>query len=73
MNTLIRNTGFDNYVNYETGESSLDLSKGNCDNSTDPSSLSYLLKNNILVQYSLANIISREVTQKPDEQFQIVK
>ena len=61
MENIVKNTKFDNLVNYETQFSS-NSSRHSIvfQSSADPSALSSLMKNNILIDYSL--IVTQEKT-----------
>ncbi|MDR0566236.1 MAG: hypothetical protein LBG47_04255 [Prevotellaceae bacterium] len=55
MNSLVRNTQFDNLVNYEAGVlSNSSRPAADCQSSADPNALASLLKNAPLVEFSFA-------------------
>lgn len=62
MDNTIRNTQFDNLVNYSTKKSSGDSSQNTHYNSVDPTSLAFYSKNNQIVEYHLLNISEKEIT-----------
>lgn len=62
MDKTVKNTEFDNLVNYRTEKSSADFSQNQYYNTVDPTSLAYLLKNNQIVEYRLVNISENEIT-----------
>ncbi len=64
MDSIIRNTQFDNLVNYTTKKSSGDYSQNTHYNSADPTSLSFYSKNNQIVEYNLLNISEKEVVEE---------
>lgn len=68
MEPTVKNTKFDNLVNYETNFSS-NSSRGVAafQSSADPNSLSSLIKNNQLVEYSLVVIQEKTIQQANTE------
>jgi hypothetical protein len=64
MKKTVKNTNFDNIVNYETRSSSgfkfSDLSQS----SADPSSTAFLIRNSQIVQYQIAQITEKDLTSK---------
>lgn len=61
MENIFKNTKFDNLVNYETQLSSNSSRQTVVfQSSADPNSLSYLIRNNQLIEYSL--IVTQEKT-----------
>ena len=61
MENIFKNTKFDNLVNYETQFSSNSSRQTVVfQSSADPNSLSYLIRNNQLIEYSL--IVTQEKT-----------
>lgn len=64
MDNTIRNTQFDNLVNYTTKKSSGDYSQNTHYNSVDPTSLSFYSKNNQIVEYNLLNVSEKEVAEE---------
>lgn len=68
MESLIKNTKFDNLVNYETNFSSNSSRQSIAyQSSADPNSLSSLIKNNQLIEYSLVIMQEKEVQQTNSE------
>jgi hypothetical protein len=61
---MIKNTHFDNLVNYETNSSSSCQYVGKNDSSSDPTSLSFIMKNRPLIFWKLLT---------PDEALVVVK
>ncbi len=56
MNSIVRNTRFDNLVNYESGFSSNSSHESVAfQSSADPNALSSLIKDNQLVVYSIVD------------------
>jgi hypothetical protein len=65
MDNMIKNTKFDNLVNYETRIfSNSSLQTVAYQSSDDPNSLSSILKNSPLIEYTLP--ITQQVTVYPD-------
>ncbi|MDR2691828.1 MAG: hypothetical protein LBB73_05960 [Dysgonamonadaceae bacterium] len=55
MDNIVKNTQFDNLVNYETGIlSNSSLHKADYQSSSDPNALSAQLKNSPLVEFTFA-------------------
>ena len=63
MNSIVKNTQFDNLVNYTTKKSSGDSSQHSHYNSVDPTSLSFFSKNNQIIEYNLAVISEKEMME----------
>lgn len=61
MNNTIKNTSFNNLVNYSTYESSVANPYSVNYNSTDPTSLSNISKNSQLVRYSLVDTLEKQI------------
>lgn len=64
MDTLVRNTRFDNLVNY-TCSSNSSISPGIIVNSSDLNSQANLIKNNLLVEYHVLTDDSNRVVDSP--------
>ncbi|MCF8372734.1 MAG: hypothetical protein K9H64_14010 [Bacteroidales bacterium] len=64
MKNLIKNTDFNNLVNYSSNKSSADFGILNNYNSVDPTSLSYLSKNSQIIEYHLLSISEKEISPK---------
>ena len=64
MEKVIRNTEFDNLVNYSTKKSSADYTSTRHYNSVDPTSLAYISKNNQIVEYHLVDLSEKEVNNE---------
>jgi hypothetical protein len=64
MSNTIRNTQFDNLVNYTTKKSSGDYSQSSHYNSVDPTSLSFYSKNNQIVESHLLNVSEKEFVEE---------
>lgn len=73
MNNIIKNTKFNNLVNYTTIKSSADFSRTNHYNSVDPTSLAFLSKNNLIVDYRFINISEKEIEKKENVASSIMK
>jgi hypothetical protein len=68
MESIIKNTKFDNLVNYETNFSSNSSRQSiACQSSADPNSLSSLIRNNQLIEYSLVIMQEKELQQTNSE------
>jgi len=66
MDNVVRNTKFDNLVNYETRAlSNSSMPSGAYQSSADPNALSSLLKNSPLVEYTFA-ITSEKASVRVD-------
>ncbi len=63
MDKIIKNTNFDNLVNYSTKKSSGDFSQNSHYNSVDPTSLSFFSKNNQIIDYNLAIVSEKEIME----------
>ena len=63
MDTTIKNTDFDNLVNYLTKKSSGDFAQNSHYNSVDPTSLSFFSKNNQIIEYNLAIVSEKEIQE----------
>lgn len=64
MDTLVRNTRFDNLVNY-TCSSNSSISPSIIVNSSDLNSQANLIKNNLFVEYHVLNDDSNRVVDSP--------
>ncbi|GET27668.1 hypothetical protein [Prolixibacter sp. NT017] len=64
MKKVIRNTEFNNLVNYSTEKSSADYASASQYNSVDPTSLAYVSKNNQIVEYHLVDFSEKEVNNE---------
>jgi hypothetical protein len=54
MDSTIKNTSFDNLVNYQTPYSNSTIVSGAIESSSDPNSLAFQIQNQQLVTYNLA-------------------
>ena len=72
MDNIIKNTEFDNLVNYTTKKSSGDFSQNSQYNSVDPTSLSFFSKNNQIIEYNLAIISEKEIMENEISEFNSV-
>lgn len=71
MENIIRNTEFDNLVNYTTKTSSDDCFQNTHYNSEDPTSLAYYLKYNPIVEYHLMVVSEKDITDEVIEDSKI--
>lgn len=63
MNIIVKNTSFDNLVNYSTNESSV-VNQHTIDyNSVDPTCLSNISKNSQLVKYNLIDTLEKQIEE----------
>lgn len=60
MNIIVKNTSFDNLVNYSTNESSVINPTSTDYNSVDPTCLSNISKNSQLVKYNLLDTLEKQ-------------
>lgn len=63
MNNTIKNTTFDNLVNYSINQSSASAPQVSNYNSSDPTSLGNLSKDSLLVKYNLLEIVEKQITE----------
>jgi len=63
MEKTIKNTEFNNLVNYITEKSSGDVQQHLHYNSVDPTSLSDVIKNNQIIKYNLLDVSEKEITR----------
>lgn len=63
MEKTIKNTEFNNLVNYITEKSSGDVHQHLHYNSVDPTSLADIFKNNQIIKYNLLDVSEKEVTE----------
>ena len=63
IENMVRNTNFDNQVNYDTHTSSGSKYSDPNQSSSDPTSLSYLIRNKQIVQFQIAIIPDKEVKE----------
>jgi len=60
---MVKNTNFDNQVNYDTHSSSGTKYSDPNQSSSDPTSLSYLIRNNQIIQFKLALTPEKEIKE----------
>ena len=56
----VKNTDFDNLVNYPTHSSSGSMYSDPFQSTSNPTSLSFLIKNNQIAYYTLATVVDKE-------------
>lgn len=64
---MIKNTKFDNQVNYDTYSSSGTMYLGPAQSSSDPRSLTYLMRNNQIILFKLAMTTQKVIKQTIQE------
>ena len=69
MNSTVKNTYFDNLVNYEVNQSSSSNPKIFNYNSIDPTCLSNLLKDQQIIEYHLIETIENQMIKKEEPLF----
>lgn len=67
MEKTIKNTEFNNLVNYITEKSSGDVQQHLHYNSVDPTSLADVIKNNQIIKYNLLDVSEKEITEPNKE------
>lgn len=67
MDGTIKNTSFDNLVNYQTPYSNSTIVSGVIQTSSDPNSLAFQIQNQQLVTYNLAVQVEKTVLQSDKE------
>lgn len=67
MSNQVRNTKFDNLVNYNSNKSSSEYAQNNLYNSVDPNSISFYSKNNQIVEYKFASFSERLIVSKESD------
>lgn len=65
---MVKNTNFDNLVNYDTHSSSGSKYSDPNQSSSDPTSLSYLIRDKQLIQFRLAITPDKEVQETLPEE-----
>ena len=68
MDGLIKNTSFDNLVNYQTPYSNSSIITGVIQSSSDPNSLGFQIQNQQIVVYNLANQVEKTIQQTEKQQ-----
>ncbi len=63
IKNMVKNTNFDNQVNYDTHSSSGTKYSDPNQSSSDPTSLSYLIRNNQIIQFKLALTPEKEIKE----------
>ena len=61
MNSTVKNTSFDNLVNYPTNDSSISIPHSTNFNSAEPTCLSNITKNNQLVKYNILDTTEKQL------------
>jgi len=64
MNRTVKNTHFNNLVNYETNQSSASTPHAFNYNSIDPTCLSNLSKDQEIIEYHLAKTVEKQIVDK---------
>lgn len=59
----VKNTEFDNLVNYQTLYSNSSVTTGYIETSSDPNSLGSIIKNHQIISYNLIETIEKTVKQ----------
>ena len=67
IENMVKNTRFDNLVNYDTHSSSGSRYSDPNQSSSDPTSLSYLMRNNQIIQLKIAITPDKEVKETTQE------
>ncbi|MFH1004010.1 MAG: hypothetical protein V1781_00695 [Bacteroidota bacterium] len=67
MNNTVKNTSFDNLVNYQTPYSNSTIVSGAIQSSSDPNSLAFQIQNQQLVIYNLAVQVEKTMLQSDKE------
>jgi hypothetical protein len=67
IENMVKNTSFDNQVNYDTHSSSGSKYSDPNQSSSDPTSLSYLIRNKQIIQFKIAVTPEKEVKETIQE------
>jgi hypothetical protein len=67
MDRTIKNTSFDNLVNYQTPYSNSTIITGAIQSSSDPNSLAFQIQNHQIVTYNLAVLAEKTLVQSDKE------